>query len=87
MPSKGHAEKSQRQSEKRRLRNKIVKSRVKTNIRKLLTSVDGNAKDEAAKQFVEVASLLDRAVSKGIIQKNTAARKKRRLHKVLNSLK
>jgi ribosomal protein S20 len=41
------------------------------------------ASRKSGKQYKSVASLLDRAVSKGIVHKNTAARKKHRLHKQL----
>jgi small subunit ribosomal protein S20 len=61
----------------------MVKSGLRTNTRRLLELVESNAKEDAEKQYVSVANLLDRAVSKGVIHKNTAARKKHRLHKVL----
>lgn len=88
MPAtKNSAAKRHRQSQGRRLRNKMVKTRVRTNTRKLTELIAGNSKEEAAKQYKEVSSLLDRAVSKGIIHKNTAARKKHRLHKMLPGAK
>lgn len=65
----------------------MVKTRVRTNTRKLTELLAANSKEEAAKQYKEVSSLLDRAVSKGIIPKNTAARKKHRLHKILPGAK
>ena len=65
------------------MRNKTVKTRVRTSTRKLVELAQGTAKEETEKQYKSVAGLLDRAVSKGIIHKNTAARKKHRLHKLL----
>jgi small subunit ribosomal protein S20 len=77
------AAKRHRQNIKRRLRNRMVKSELRTNTRKLLELAQGQSSEEAKKQYVSVASLLDRAASKGVIHKNTAARKKNRLYKVL----
>lgn len=61
----------------------MVKTRVRSSTRKFAELIKGPAKEETEKQYKSVASLLDRAVSKGIIHKNTAARKKQRLHKQL----
>ena len=80
------AAKRNRQSEKHRLRNKMIRSRVRNNTRKLAELIEGKAQDKAQIQFKEVSILLDRAVSKGVYHRNTAARKKHRLHKLLNSL-
>jgi small subunit ribosomal protein S20 len=84
LPAKSSAFKRHRQSQGRRVRNKMVKTRVRTSGRKLIELAQGTAKEETEKQYKTVAGLLDRAVSKGIIHKNTAARKKRRLHKLLS---
>ncbi|UCF97700.1 MAG: 30S ribosomal protein S20 [Spirochaetaceae bacterium] len=83
MSNSSTAAKRHRQNIKRRLRNRIVKSELRTNTRRLLELVQNQSKEDARKQYVSVASLLDRAVSKGVIHKNTAARKKHRLQKVL----
>jgi len=77
------AVKRNKQNIKRNLRNRMIKSELRTNTRKLLELIDGQSIDEAKKQFVSVTSLLDRAVSKGVIHKNAAARKKHRLNKML----
>jgi small subunit ribosomal protein S20 len=77
------AAKRHRQNVKRRLRNRTVKSELRTNMRRLLELVQSRSTEDAKKQYVSVASLLDRAVSKGVLHKGTAARKKQRLHKVL----
>jgi len=66
-------------SEKRRLRNKAVKSKVRTYIRKFNeTAVSGN-EEEKLKAFKRVQSEIDRAVSKGVLKPNTGARYKSRL--------
>jgi small subunit ribosomal protein S20 len=80
------AEKSDRQGEKRRLRNKMIKSRTKTLAKDFIELVDEKKKDEAKKKLVEISSFLDKAVSKGIYQRNTAARKKSRMSALLAKL-
>lgn len=73
-------------AERIRERNQAVKSRVKTMTKKVLTTVD--TKDlEASKTALSVAyKELDKAVSKGIMKKNTASRKKARLAAKVNAL-
>ena len=83
MSGKGSAAKRHRQSEDRRLRNKRVKSRIRTGTRKLLDLVKAGPGAEAETQYREISGLLDSAVNKGIVHRNTAARKKRRLQKKL----
>jgi small subunit ribosomal protein S20 len=80
------AEKSDRQGEKRRLRNKMIKSRAKTLAKDFVELVDGKKKDEAKVKLVEISSFLDKAVSKGIYHRNTAARKKSRMSALLAKL-
>ncbi|MCX7038889.1 MAG: 30S ribosomal protein S20 [Spirochaetes bacterium] len=80
------AEKSDRQGEKRRLRNKMIKSRAKTLAKDFVDFVDEKKKDEAKKKLVEISSFLDKAVSKGIYHRNTAARKKSRMSAQLAKL-
>ncbi|HET6450965.1 MAG TPA: 30S ribosomal protein S20 [Spirochaetia bacterium] len=81
------AEKSDRQGEKRRLRNKVIKSRAKSLVKDFVGLVDEKKKDEAQKKLVEVSSFLDKAVSKGVYHRNTAARKKSRMSHLLGGLK
>jgi small subunit ribosomal protein S20 len=78
--------KRNRQNEKARLRNKSVKSSLKTVIRKLNeASVAGNTESAAA--LLRVASRqLDKAVSKGVIHKNQAANRKSAIAKRIASL-
>ena len=83
MSNSSTAAKRHRQNIKRRNRNRMVKSELRTNTRKLLELVQSQSTEDARKQYVSVASLLDRAVSKGVLHKNTAARKKQRLNRVL----
>lgn len=68
---------------KKNLRNRMVKSRVKTAVRKYTLALAGSA-GQATAQLSAASSALDRAVSKGIIHKNTANRKKARMAKALH---
>ena len=79
MPNIKSAEKRVLISERNRLRNVAIKSSVKTAIRKVLESIK-EANAESIKTTLNKAySVLDRAVIKGVLHKNTAARKKSRL--------
>jgi len=75
------AEKRIRQSKKRRMRNRQVKSTIKTGIKKFLSAIDKKNKDQVKNELKNVYTLLDKAVSKGVIHKNNAARRKSRLAK------
>lgn len=65
-----------RQDEKRRARNRAVKSQVKTAIKKVLQAV---GKEEAPELLRQAESVIDRAAKKGVIHWRAAARKKSRL--------
>ncbi|OFI07200.1 30S ribosomal protein S20 [Clostridium acetireducens DSM 10703] len=67
-------------------RNKIIKSALKTTIKKFESAVVANNVDEAKTAFLNTAKALDMAVSKGVIHKNKAARKKSRLASKLKAL-
>lgn len=66
------------------LRNQMVKSALKTIIKKFETSLQNNNLDEAKADFSQVTKALDMAVTKGVLHKNKAARKKSRLALKLN---
>ncbi len=73
-------------AERNRVRNQAVKTRIKTMAKKVLATVE-DQNLEAAKTALSVAyKELDKAVTKGIIKKNTASRKKARLAAKVNSL-
>ena len=80
------AEKDARQNEKRRVRNRVVRSRSKTLVKDFVEAVEAKKKPEAEKMFVELSSYLDNAVTKGILHRNTAARKKSRMNRLLNTM-
>ena len=77
------AEKRIRSNERKRLRNQMYRSRVKTMIRKAEQLIFGGEQSEEAVR--DAISTLDKAAVKGIIHKNNAARRKSRLMKKLNS--
>ena len=64
-------------------RNKIIVSSLKTSIRRFEDSVKAGNVNEAKELYQKVTSLIDKAVAKGTLHKNTAARKKSRLSKKL----
>jgi len=71
--------KRNRQNEADRVRNKAVRTSLKTDAKKLRTFIaDGDA-DAAAEAFSHASRQLDKAASKGIVHKRTAARRKSRL--------
>ncbi|MCY6371836.1 30S ribosomal protein S20 [Clostridium ganghwense] len=68
------------------LRNKMIKSALKTTIKNFETAVANNDVAEAKAAFASCVKSLDMATSKGVIHKNKAARKKSRLASKLNGL-
>jgi small subunit ribosomal protein S20 len=74
-----------RVAEKRRLRNRPIRSSVRTHIRHAREAIADEASEPTTLEAVKRAiSQLDRAVSKGVIHRNNAARRKSRLMKLLN---
>ena len=86
------AAKRHRQSEERRLRNKSAKSAVRTSAKKFVAMAHkpghGSAElGETEAALKDMIKKLDKAAQKGIIKKNTAARKKSRMQRLFNSIK
>ena len=79
MPTTNSAAKRQRQNKIKRNRNRAILSKLRTTMRKCRDLIDQQkvTKEELAKLNREI----DRAVSKGVLKRNTAARKKSRLQK------
>ena len=67
-------------------RNKAIKSKVKTCIKKVEAAVANNDKETAAAELTVAISEINKATSKGIYHKNNAARKVSRLTKAVNSI-
>ncbi|MDP9397505.1 MAG: 30S ribosomal protein S20 [Actinomycetota bacterium] len=72
--------KRNRQNERARMRNKAVKSSLKTAVRKVREASDAGS-DDAATLLRDASRLLDKAVSKGVIHRNQAANRKSALAK------
>ena len=66
-------------AEANRLRNNAFKTSIKTAVKKALALAEGEDKEALEASISNVYKLCDKAVSKGILHKNTAARKKSRL--------
>ncbi len=80
------AEKRIRQNEKRNAINRANRSRLRTQIKKLRAAIGTHDKTASGEILAPTISLIDKAVNKGIIHKNTAARHKSRLTKHVNEL-
>jgi small subunit ribosomal protein S20 len=78
--------KRNRQNEKARLRNKSVKSSLKTVIRKLNEAHAAGNNETATALLRDASRQLDKAVSKGVIHKNQAANRKSAIAKRVASL-
>jgi small subunit ribosomal protein S20 len=85
MPNKKSAEKELRKSVKRQKDNNIVKAKTKALIKETKKAVE--EKDTKVKDnFNNVIKAIDKLAKKGVIKKNTAARKKSRLQKKINTI-
>ncbi|MEU9509800.1 30S ribosomal protein S20 [Micromonospora sp. NPDC048170] len=78
--------KRNRQNEKRRLRNKSVKSSLKTAVRKFHEAVEAGDVEKATALMQDASRKLDKAVSKGVIHSNQAANRKSAISKRVVSL-
>jgi small subunit ribosomal protein S20 len=73
-----------RQSEKRRVRNMSITSAVRTEVTKARTAI-ASKQSEAAAAVKTASRILDKAVTKGVVHRTAAARKKSRLARQLNA--
>ncbi len=79
-------QKRNRTNERNRLRNKSVKSSLRTAVRAFREAAEAGEKDKAADLLVSTSRKLDKAASKGVIHKNQAAHKKSALAHALHKL-
>ena len=86
MPNIKSAKKRVKVTEVKTLQNKMFKSAMKTSVKKYKAAVDAGNKDLAEKAYADAVAMVDRAVTKGILHKNNAARKKSQFTKLLNGL-
>ncbi len=84
MPNIKSAEKRVRQNVKRELRNRRTKSMLKTSIRRFEESLQSGDIEEAKVTLKAAVRQIDRATTRGVVHKNTAARKKSRLSRIFN---
>lgn len=73
-------------AERNRLRNVAFKTSIKTVVKKVVEAAQGEDKEVLSSALSKAYQLCDKAVSKGVLHKNTAARKKSRLTKAINKL-
>ena len=85
MPNIKSAKKRVKVIEKRTLRNSMIKTGYKTAVKKFEVALNNGNIEEAKTLLSEATKKIDKACSKGVIVKNTAARKKSNLSKKLNS--
>ena len=86
MITKGSAAKRYRQSEKRRIKNKAIRSEVRSSAKKVLSAVASNERSAADEAFRSYVALVDSAARKGVYHKNTAGRKKSRMAHRVNAI-
>ncbi len=71
---------------KKTLRNKILKSKTKTAVKKVLVAIEKNDAELAKVELRNAVKAIDMACSKGLFHKNNAGRKKSRLTKAVNKI-
>jgi small subunit ribosomal protein S20 len=86
MPHHKSAEKRLRQTEKRTATNRARLSRVRTFVKKVETAIGSGDKEAAQSAFRVAQPELHRATTKGVLHKNTVARKLSRLSARINAL-
>ena len=87
MPNIKSAIKRTKVIEKKTLRNNMIKSSYKTAVKKFEQAIEAGNVEEATALFQDATKKIDQACTKGVIVKNTAARKKSNLAKKLNAIK
>lgn len=86
MPNHKSAEKRVRQNEKRNAVNRKNRSALRTQIKKLRAALAAGDQKQSQELLTPTVSLIDKAVNKGVLHKNTAARYKSKLTVHVNNL-
>jgi small subunit ribosomal protein S20 len=86
MANTAQARKRAKQSEKRRLHNDALESRLRTAIKTVKKAIAGGNKEAAQKALQQAASTVDSIADKKVIHKNRAARSKSRLSKAIKAM-
>ncbi|UMZ73065.1 30S ribosomal protein S20 [Natranaerofaba carboxydovora] len=84
MPNTKGAKKRVKVIETKTQRNRMIKSRVKTAIKKFESSLENNNIEEAKENYKKVSEIFDKAVNKGVYHRNKADRQKSKLARRLN---
>ena len=79
MANSAGSKKRARQAVKRNKHNSQIRAKVRTFIKKVSYAIDAGDKKEATSGFTEMQKNVDQAISKGLMHKNQAARKKSRI--------
>jgi small subunit ribosomal protein S20 len=77
--------KRNKQNEKRRVRNRVLRGSARTAVKKAQVDLESGKPEDSKKTVLEAISVLDRAAQKGTIHRNNAARRKSRLMMMLNA--
>ena len=86
MPNIKSAIKRVKVTEKKNLRNRMIKSAMRTSVKKFEAAVAAGDKEAAKTAYVAAVTMTDKAVAKNILHKNKAARKKSQFTIALNKL-
>ncbi len=86
MASHKSAMKKHRRDERRRLRNRAHRSRLKTQVKRLRRALDAGDADSARQMLPATVALADQIAKLGVVHPNAAARIKSRLARALNRL-
>jgi small subunit ribosomal protein S20 len=86
MPNHKSAEKRMRQNEKRRQINRSNRTRLRTEVKRLRAALEEGTKDGITETYAQTVSTIDKAVNKGVLHRNAAARYKSRLTAQVNDL-
>ena len=80
------AQKRARQADKTRLHKMGLRSKLRTHIKAVIAAVENGDKDKAATAYKAAVPVIDAMITKGVVNKNKAARHKSRLNKMVKEL-
>ncbi|MDC0390385.1 30S ribosomal protein S20 [Candidatus Thioglobus sp.] len=86
MANSAGSKKRARQATKRNKHNSQIRAKVRTFIKKVSYALDAGNKEEAQGGYVAMQKMIDQSVSKGLMHKNQAARKKARINVQIKAL-